>query len=103
MAVSFLKNKKILKIVVLLLVVITGLHFVPVYSKVGSLDKESIAKPGTISPDLCQGYIGYRAPLKDDYHLVFNGLGGFKTDKSILKPPDIRGCEDYVHLRLYIL
>ena len=87
-----MKKAKLFKVTVILLVIIAGLHFVPVYSRIGYL-KDSPA-------NLC---IAYPKPLDDHYRLILNWINGFNQDRRGLTQGQGLSCAPWVHLRLYLL
>jgi hypothetical protein len=83
-----LRNKKI-KTAIIALLIIAGLHFVPVYSKTGYLNQPAYSGPDGVSSNLC---IGYLQPVNDAYRVITLGLKGFKDDKQILVSDNSKGA-----------
>jgi hypothetical protein len=85
------KNKKLLKIATIVLVIVAGLHFVPFDSRTGYLDN-----------GLANVCIGYSAPINYNYRWITGGVNTWDNDLShlVAKNP---GCAQPVHLRLYLL
>ena len=85
------KHKKFLILVIIIGIVVL-FHFVPVYSRTGTLDNN----PGRG----CIDYVG----IGNDYHRIIpGGLSGFTHDKKIFNSVRPRGvCEELVTLRLYL-
>jgi hypothetical protein len=97
------KQKKYLKIFTVVLVLIVGLHFVPVYSRRGHIGAKPDPVTG-ISSSLCIGYTNFS---DRNYRAVLGGIGGFFDDKKNFHPSDnlydtSASCNEPIILRLYI-
>jgi hypothetical protein len=99
------KQNKYLKIFVVVVVVIVGLHFIPVYSRTGRISAYTTSTSGIeIQSSVC---IGYTAFNNRDYRVVLGGFGGFSNDKKHFHQSnnlyDNPGsCDEPIRQRLYI-
>ena len=88
------KRAKILIIPGLILIAL-ALHFIPIYSRTGVLQRGN--------GDEC---IGYSKPVPDNYRLVTGNINEFRSDKRIFQPVPFgqsASCAEPVTLRLYLL
>jgi len=88
------KQKKYLKIIAVALVIIGGLHFVPIYSRTGYINYGPNA--------VCIGSDDPNFVGNDNHRVILLGLSGFNDEKNRLTD-DTATCGPHVHLHLYIL
>jgi hypothetical protein len=96
------RTKKYLKIFTVLLVIVVGFHFIPIYSQPGYGDPSP--PNGGISNNVCIGYTQFG---ERNYRVMSGGLDDFRANKKYFHVThDINEagsqCSTPVYLRLYI-